>query len=133
MWRNFVLASLVLLLAGRSGAVVAAPPVPTAARTMRVVVLDPQEKPLSNANVHVSIWTDEKDFKANRGYTTDAAGAARVELPKTYDILRVWATAVSEPDWWHRFQRGPIDRPQGGARLASGDGPRRPGWTGGLS
>jgi RNA polymerase sigma factor (sigma-70 family) len=61
------------------------------ARTLRVVVLDPQGKPLSGANVHASIWTHEKGFKANRDYQTDASGAARVELPKTFYILRLWA------------------------------------------
>jgi thiol-disulfide isomerase/thioredoxin/uncharacterized GH25 family protein len=59
---------------------------------MRVVVLDPQGKPLPGANVHSSIWTDEKDFKSNHDYTTDAAGVVQVELPKTYSIVRLWAS-----------------------------------------
>src|SRR5262249_17770041 len=62
-----------------------------AARTMRVVVLDPQGKPLPGANLLVGIWTDEKDFKRNRNYETDAAGIAQVELPRTFTILRLWA------------------------------------------
>jgi RNA polymerase sigma factor (sigma-70 family) len=62
-----------------------------AARTMRVVVLDPQGKPLVGANVHSGIWTNEKGFKGNYDYTTDAAGAAQVELPKTFTIVRLWA------------------------------------------
>ena len=66
---------------------------PAAAGTTRVVVLDPQGKPLSGANVHSSVWTDEKGFKANHDYKTDAAGAAQVELPKTFTILRLWASA----------------------------------------
>jgi protocatechuate 3,4-dioxygenase beta subunit len=59
---------------------------------LRVVILDPQGQPLAGANVHSSIWTEEKDFKANRDYKTDAAGAAAVELPKTFYILRLWAS-----------------------------------------
>src|SRR5262249_6476053 len=58
----------------------AAPPPasrPSAPRTMRVVVLDPDGKPLPGANVLSSIWTDEKPFKATRNYETDAAGVAR--------------------------------------------------------
>ncbi len=70
----------------------AAPPAATAAQTLRVVVLDPQGKPLPGANIHAGIWTDEKPFKANRDYTTDAAGAAEVELPKSFYILRLWAS-----------------------------------------
>jgi len=62
------------------------------ARALRVIVLDPEDKPLEGANVHSSIWTEEKDFKANRDYKTDVAGAAQVELPKTFYILRLWAS-----------------------------------------
>jgi uncharacterized GH25 family protein len=68
------------------------PPAATPARTLRVVVLDPQDKPLEGANVHSSIWTDEKNFQANHNYKTDAKGAAQVELPKTFYILRLWAS-----------------------------------------
>jgi RNA polymerase sigma factor (sigma-70 family) len=63
-----------------------------AAGTLRVVILDPQGKPLPDASIHASIWTEEKGFEANRDYRTDAAGAARVELPKTFSILRLWAS-----------------------------------------
>ncbi len=65
---------------------------PAAARTLRVVVLDPQGKPLPDAKILASIWTEDKDFKARRDYQTDAAGAAQVELPKTFYILRLWAS-----------------------------------------
>ena len=42
-------------------------------------------------NVHASIWTEEKGFKANRDYKTDALGIAQVQLPKSYTIVRLWA------------------------------------------
>ncbi|MBN2218468.1 MAG: carboxypeptidase regulatory-like domain-containing protein, partial [Pirellulales bacterium] len=67
------------------------PPVAPAA-TLRVTVLDPDGKPLPEAKVHASIWTEEKDFKHNRDYMTDAAGVVQVELPKTYSIVRLWAS-----------------------------------------
>src|SRR5438067_766978 len=71
----------------------AAPPAkPAVARTVRVVVLDPQGKPVADANVHVGIWTEEKDFKRNRDYKTDTTGTALIELPKTYSIVRLWAS-----------------------------------------
>jgi RNA polymerase sigma factor (sigma-70 family) len=69
----------------------AAPTKPAAAKSLRVVVLDQQGKPLRGADVHAGIWTEEKGFKANRDYVTDDSGAARVELPKTFTILRLWA------------------------------------------
>src|SRR5581483_411995 len=56
------------------------------------VVFDAQGKPLPDANVLASIWTEEKGFKATRDYKTDAAGGAQVELPKTFTILRLWAS-----------------------------------------
>jgi RNA polymerase sigma factor (sigma-70 family) len=62
----------------------------SAGRTMRVVVLDPEGKPLSGAKVHSGIWTEEKVFKGNHDYQTDDAGAAQVELPGTYSIVRLW-------------------------------------------
>ncbi len=68
-----------------------APAKPPAGRTLRVVVLDPQGKPLADADVKASVWTKEKDFKPTRDYKTDADGAAVVELPKTYFIVRLWA------------------------------------------
>jgi RNA polymerase sigma factor (sigma-70 family) len=61
------------------------------ARKMRVVVRDPQGKPLAEAKIHASVWTYEKGFKANRDYRTDTDGAAVVELPATLYILRLWA------------------------------------------
>ncbi len=61
-------------------------------RTLRVIVLDPQGKPLPNSNIHVGVWTNEKDFKHNREYETDSAGVALIELPKTFSILRLWAS-----------------------------------------
>ncbi len=60
-----------------------------------MVVLDPQGKPLLSANVHMSVWTDEKDFEPNRDVETDAAGAASFELPKSFTILRLWASKKS--------------------------------------
>ncbi|MEX2026806.1 MAG: carboxypeptidase-like regulatory domain-containing protein [Pirellulaceae bacterium] len=70
------------------------PPVakPAGVPTLRVVVQDPQGKPLPGANVKASIWTEEKDFKATHDYQSDASGAVQVELPKTYYILRLWAS-----------------------------------------
>lgn len=64
-------------------------------RTLRVVVYDPDGKPLADANVHVGIWTEEKGFKSNRDYSTDRQGVALVEVPETFTILRLWARKKS--------------------------------------
>ena len=68
-----------------------APGRPDSARTIRVVVLNPRWEPESGVNVKASIWTEEKDFQSNRDYVTDSGGSARVELPATFFILRLWA------------------------------------------
>ena len=81
-----------------SAPVAAEPPTPdrpASDRAMRVVVLDPLGKPVPGAKVVASVWTHEKDFKATRDYATDAAGAARVELPGAFFILRLWASKQS--------------------------------------
>jgi RNA polymerase sigma factor (sigma-70 family) len=76
----------------KTAAAPAAAAKPMAAPMLGVVVLDPQGKPLSGAKVHSSIWTNEKGFKANHDYETDAAGAVQVQLPKNFYILRLWAS-----------------------------------------
>jgi RNA polymerase sigma factor (sigma-70 family) len=67
------------------------PPAPAMKDSMKVVVLDPQGKPVSGARIAVSIGTDEKGFKGNRDYKADDDGVVQVELPKSFDLLRLWA------------------------------------------
>lgn len=89
------------------------PAPPTEAKRIRVVVLDPGGKPIPDANVHVAIWTEEKEAKTNRDYQTNAAGAAVVELPKTFSILRLWASKATFVSMFANWEQ---------AELASGRG-----------
>ncbi len=68
---------------------------PTGARSLRFVVLDSDDKPISSARVHCGVWTDEKDFKHRQDYQTDASGAALVKLPKTFTIVRLFTSKPS--------------------------------------
>ena len=77
-------------------------------RSLRVVVLDPQGKPLPGANVHASVWTNEPGFKANRDIETDAKGVAHVELPKTYYIVRLWAWKKPFVSMWAGWEQGEL-------------------------
>jgi RNA polymerase sigma factor (sigma-70 family) len=61
-------------------------------KAVRVVVLAPDGKPLPGTNVHASVWTDVKGFKANRDVETDAAGVAAFELPERFTTFRLWAS-----------------------------------------
>lgn len=74
---------------------------PTAAETresktttdaIRVRVVGPDGKPMEGVKVHSGIWTKEP-FKHNRDYVTNSQGQATVELPRTLEILRLWARA----------------------------------------
>ncbi|MGL4420218.1 MAG: sigma-70 family RNA polymerase sigma factor, partial [Gemmataceae bacterium] len=61
-------------------------------RTMRVVVLGPDGKPAAGASVSSSIWTEDKDFKRNPNLETREDGTVTITLPKTYTIVRLWAS-----------------------------------------
>ncbi len=61
-------------------------------KTMRVQVVDEAKKPVSDVSVHASIWTDEKGWKANRDYRTDAQGYTVVELPRTCELVRLFVS-----------------------------------------
>ncbi len=60
--------------------------------SIRVRILDPDGNPLPDAGVRASIWTAEKRFKSSREYTTNGDGFVRVELPRSYYIVRLWAS-----------------------------------------
>lgn len=63
----------------------------TTSGTMKVAVVDVDGKPIENAEILASIWTDDDSFKSTQRYTTNADGVAQVALPKSLYILRVWA------------------------------------------
>ena len=75
-----------------------APPAVPASGTMRVVVLDPQGKPLAGANIHsnISSSVSAREFKLiDQDLKTDAAGAIQAEVPKYTACVRIWAGAES--------------------------------------
>ena len=60
-------------------------------RAMAVRVLDESGRPLSGANVHVSIWEMQGPMKyLNRNYTTDDDGRAEIAMPRRLRIMRLW-------------------------------------------
>lgn len=60
--------------------------------SMRIRVVGPDGQPTGGAEIHASIWTDEKGFKATRDYTCDEQGQTEIELPRTLTLLRIWAS-----------------------------------------
>ncbi|MCA9098630.1 MAG: carboxypeptidase regulatory-like domain-containing protein, partial [Planctomycetaceae bacterium] len=83
-------------------------PVAVTKGTMLIKIVDEDGLPIPSSEVHASIWTDEKNFKANRNYTSDQTGLAVIELPKTLRILRVWARKRDRvplfAQWWPEEQ-----------------------------
>ncbi len=68
------------------------PQTPTSG-SIDIHVVDADGKPVPSARIHLSVWTDDKQFKKNRDYTCNDQGTAALPLPKTLRIIRVWATA----------------------------------------
>ena len=61
------------------------------ARTMRVQVLGPGDKPLKGAKVHSLIWAKDPP-QENLSYICDGEGKTDVALPKEVQSLRLWAS-----------------------------------------
>jgi protocatechuate 3,4-dioxygenase beta subunit len=55
-----------------------------------VRVLGPDGEPVAGAKIHKGVWTKEP-AKHNDDYVCGDNGEATVDLPKTLDILRLWA------------------------------------------
>lgn len=82
-------------------------------RDVRIIVLDPRGKPLAGAKIHASVWTSEKEFKANRDIQTDAEGIARLQLPKTYYIVRLWASKKPFVEMYAGWEQAELTRGRG--------------------
>lgn len=89
--------------------------VPNATRMMRVRVQSKEGDPLEGVQIHASLWTKEK-FDRNRDYKTNAEGEAVVELPKSFQILRLWATQKGRvglfAQWWPERESRAREIPQ---------------------
>lgn len=70
-------------------------------------VLGPDARPIANAKIHVSVWTDEP-FKKNQDFVTDANGEVRSPIPNQIEILRIWARKENHvplfAQWWPKRQ-----------------------------
>ena len=97
-----------------TGLAIADEPPQNAKHSIRVVVLDPQGKPLPGSNILANVLTEEKVFERKREYKTDAAGAAEIALPKTFTILRLWASKDHFVSMFANWEQ---------AEIAAGNGP----------
>ncbi|MGD0517527.1 MAG: carboxypeptidase-like regulatory domain-containing protein [Thermoguttaceae bacterium] len=84
----------------------------TTVGTIRVRVLGPDDKPIAGAKIHKGVWTKEL-VKHNDDYVCDDNGEAAVDLPKTLDILRIWARKdgfVPLFAHWEQYDPEPIPK-----------------------
>ncbi len=72
--------------------------------SMRIRIVDADRRAMPGAKVHSSIWTQEKNFKANHDCQCNAQGQVDIELPKTIEIVRIWARqegyVLLWTQWW---------------------------------
>jgi hypothetical protein len=79
-------------------------------RTMQVAVVDADGRPISKAEIHVSVWTKEP-FKATRDFVCDDEGRTNFDLPNEIQILRLWAKKAGHvalfAQWWPEHEQAP--------------------------
>lgn len=68
----------------------------TAIQTMTFKVVDENDQPLEDVDIHVSVWTtryvdEPKTFPPNSDYKTGVDGIAEIRRPAELRILRIWA------------------------------------------
>lgn len=76
-------------------------------RIVTVVVVDGDDRPIPQADIHVGLWAKDP-AKGNSDYVCDDKGQASIELPYSYDLLRIWATKDGHvpmfAQWWPKYQ-----------------------------
>jgi beta-lactamase regulating signal transducer with metallopeptidase domain/thiol-disulfide isomerase/thioredoxin len=60
-------------------------------RSMLVHVVGPDGRPIAGVELLRSVWTKSPSDHANRNYTTDDRGEARIDIPQGISIFRLWA------------------------------------------
>jgi thiol-disulfide isomerase/thioredoxin/uncharacterized GH25 family protein len=71
---------------------------------MQIRVIDAAGKSIPEAFIQTSIWTKEKNFRANRNYKCDSRGITAIVLPKTMSILRIWTSKRGYVEEFQNFQ-----------------------------
>ncbi len=86
------------------------PPLAQSANSsIKVIVLDAQGKPLSDATVHAEIVnTRGEDSSEDRELKADAEGVVQVELPKTFTHLRLWPEKKRFASVWAIWDRADV-------------------------
>jgi len=76
-------------------------------RIVSIVVVDDGDRPLPQAKIHVGLWSQDP-ARGNSDYVCDGKGQVSIELPQSYDLLRIWATKDGHvpmyAQWWPKFQ-----------------------------
>ena len=71
-----------------------------------VKLVDKDDQPIADGEVHASLWTNDKGFNRNRKYPTNEKGIATVQLPNHIDIFRIWSRADGYVPIFANWERG---------------------------
>ena len=84
----------------------------TLSRPMRINVVGPDGRPMAGAKIHAGIWYEDKTAKKNQKYVSDAQGQTIIELPKNFDIFRLFTSCdgyVPLFTHWEELDENPPD------------------------
>jgi protocatechuate 3,4-dioxygenase beta subunit len=84
----------------------------TAQRTLKINVVGPDGKPVAGVKIRDGIWFKEMTGKTNSDHVSDAQGQTAIELPKSFDILRLFTSCngyVPQFVHWEQLDENPPD------------------------
>ncbi len=85
----------------------------TKGKSMRINVVGPDGKPMAGARILAAIWSKELTAaKKNQTYSSDAHGQITIELPQTFEILRLFTRCdgyVPLFTHWEQLDENPPD------------------------
>jgi outer membrane lipoprotein-sorting protein len=83
-----------------------------AGRTLKINVVGPDGKPVPGVKIRDGIWSKEMTAKTNNDHVCDAQGQTVIELPSTFDILRLFTRCdgyVPLFTHWEQLDEDPPD------------------------
>jgi hypothetical protein len=84
----------------------------TAQRTLKLNVVGPDGKPVAGVKIRDGIWSKDGTAKTNSDHVCDAQGHTVIELPDSFDILRLFTSCdgyVPQFVHWEQLDENPPD------------------------
>lgn len=84
----------------------------TTDRTLKINVIGPDSKPVSGVKIRDGVWYKNNTAKMNREHVCDAQGQTVIELPSSFDTLRLFTSCngyVPQFVHWEQLDENPPD------------------------